>query len=240
MINFIFILLLFIFQKDPLYNKEGRPSSWGINLFVKNNEQSLIKEYEYLVDSLYDIAIFTEDLGEDGDLGEFYIPDQIVITNREKFIDYEFKSLSKFKQRTVSYTERTVKAVIFHEITHAYFNQEIYLMKDSVFSEYMTLRMFPNPSTQFGAEFIEEGVCEYIVYYLNESAAIGDIFIPENIDDLLDPLNRVNITYVYSVLFLKDFLDKKGFQKGIEILISNKPPSYEEILNPELYFNRLK
>jgi len=106
--------------------------------------------------------------------------------------------------------------------------------------EYGSLRMFPNPSTQFGTQFIEEGICEYVVYYLHESNPIKNIVIPKTMDDLMDDMNRVNILYVYSVYVLQDFLDKEGLKKGIEILLSNKPPTYEEILKPELFFNRLE
>lgn len=243
----ILILLLFSLypQKDPFYNKEGKPSSYGIYTYVKKNELDIIKEYEYRVDTLYDVFITTEDLSKtsNGDLGEFYLPDYIIITNEEKYIAYEFKQLSKFKQKIVSYTERTVKAVIFHELTHAYFNQILFIMRNNnmyVSPEYGAFRIFPNPGSRFSSTFIEEGICEYMIYYLEESSPLKNIPIPDNMTDLLDEGNKVNNLYCYSVIFLKDFLDKNGIRKGIEILIGNKPPTYEEILKPELFYNRLK
>lgn len=242
--GFILISLsLFYPQKDPNYNKQGRPSTYGINAYIKNNEESLIREYENRVDTLYDINIFTDNLDEtsDGDLGQFYIPDYVVVTNRENYVAYEFNQLSKFKQKTTSYRERTVKAVIFHELTHAYFYQISIIMRNNneyISPEYSTLRMFP--ISKFNIDFIEEGICEYIVYHLNESNPIKDIPIPDNLIDLLDENNTVNNIYCYSVIFLKDFLDKYGVKEGVRILISNNPPSYEEILNPELFYNRLK
>jgi hypothetical protein len=240
-----FLFLFYPTQKDPNYNKQGRPSTYGITTYIKNNELSIIKEYEYRVDTLYDVYIYTEDLSEssDDELGQFYLPSDIIITNEEKFVAYEFKQLSKFKQKSLAYNERTVKAVIFHELTHAYFNQVMFLMNQNnqyVSPEYGSLRMFSNPSTRFGTEFIEEGICEYVIYYLKESNPIEHIPIPENENDLLADENKVNNLYCYSVIFLKDFLDKYGIYKGIEILIGNKPPSYEEILNPPLFFNRIK
>jgi hypothetical protein len=249
MIYIIRILLLFFFflhpQKDPYYNKQGKPSTYGINSYIKNNQVDLLKEYKYRIDTLYDVYIYTENLSEtsQGDLGEFYLPDYVIITNEEKYIAYEFKQLSKFKQKTVTYADRTVKAVLFHELTHAYFNQTLITMKnDSMYvsPEYGTFRMFPTPSSRFGSTFIEEGICEYVIYYLQESAPIKDIPVPDNVIDLLDDDNKVNNLYCYSVIFLKDFLDKNGIKKGIQILIGNKPPSYEEILNPKLFYERLK
>lgn len=239
----LLILLLFHPQKDPFYNKEKRPSTYGINTYIKNNEQSLIREYEYRIDTLYDVNIYTEDLGDDidGDLGEFYIPDYIVITNRERFVAYEFNQLSKFKQKTVPYTERTVKGVVFHELTHAYFHQVMAIMRNenrNISPEYSNFRIVPISS--FSTTFIEEGICEYVLYFLNEGNPIKDIPIPANTKELIDENNKINNLYCYSVIFLKNFLDENGLKKGIEILISNKPPVYEEILNPPLFYARLK
>lgn len=242
----IILTLLLLFshpQKDPNYNKQGRPSTYGINTYIKNNEESLIQEYEYRVDTLFDVYIYTDNLDEisDGDLGQFYIPDYIVVTNQEKYVAYEFKELSKFKQKSTSYRERTVKAVVFHELTHAYFYYMMITMRNNgerISPEYSTLRMFPIP--KFNIDFIEEGICEYMVYHLNESNPIKDIPIPDNVTDLLDENNIINNIYCYSVIFLKDFLDKHGVKQGMKILIGNNPPTYEEILNPELYYKRLK
>jgi hypothetical protein len=250
MSNSIYILFLFFIlffsQKDPYYNKKGIPSTYGINTYVKNNEESLIKEYEYRVDTLYDVYIWTENLGETSNyenLGEFNLPNDVTITNEEKYVAYEFKDLSKFKQRSLNYTDRTVKAVIFHELTHAYFNKSIIQLRNKnidISPEYSTFRIYPASEYQFGAEFIEEGVCEYIIYYLNENASLENVPIPENKTELLDKKNKINNVYYYSVLYLKDFLDKYGVKKGIKILLINKAPNYEEILNSELFFNRLK
>jgi hypothetical protein len=240
-----FLFLLFPIQKDPRYNKQGKPSTYGINTYVKDNQSNIIKEYEYLIDSLYDVYIYTENISEtsdEGELGQFYLPDYIVITNEEKYIAYEFKYMSKFKQKSIPYNERTVKAVIFHELTHAYFNQVMINMRNNnqyTSPEYGSLRMFPDLSTRFGAIFIEEGICEYMVYYFNEANPIKDVPIPVNEDELLSDSNRTNNLYYYSVVFLKDFLDKYGIHKGMEILISNKPPTSKEILNPKLFFKRL-
>lgn len=245
LITFFLFVSYIIPQKDPMYNQQGKPSTWGVTTYISNNEESLIAEYEYRIDTIYDVYIFAEKLietSDDNELGQFYLPDNVVITNEERYVAYEFKDLSKFKQRSLNYTDRTVKAVVFHELTHAYFNQILLIRKYndlSVSPEYGTIRMFPNPTTRFGAEFIEEGVCEYVVYYLDESAPLKNVPIPDNEEDLVDTRNAVNNLYYYSVIFLKDFLDENGLEKGIEILISNKPPTYQEILKPELYFKRL-
>jgi len=233
-------------SKDPYYNRNGKPSTYGINAFIKLNHDNLIKEYEFLVDTIYDVYMYSENLSESSDgksLGEFYIPDQIIITNEERYVEYEWKNLSKYKQKVYPYTTRTVKAVIFHELTHAYFYQNIYLLKQEekqISAEYGMIRMFPNPSLRFGATFIEEGICEYAVYMLNESPPLGEFQIPTTSEELTNKDNETTVLYQYSVLFLKDFLDTQGFKKGIQILLQNRPPNYEEMLKPQQFFGRLK
>ena len=249
MINILYILLfLTIFvpkQKDPRYNKQGYPSTYGIDKFIKENQDNLVKEYEYLIgDTLYDVNIFTENLSETskGELGMFYLPDYIIITDDEVYVEYEFKNLSKFRQRNITFKDRTVKAVVFHELTHAYLNQiEVLMTTDGkkVSREYQNFNMIPISESAFGVDFIEEGICEYTVYFLNESIDRDDIEAPETIHEVFENENNL-ITYRYSVYFLKDFLDKNGFKNGIKILLQNKPPTYKEILYSPQFFNRLQ
>jgi len=237
----VIILLLISFQKkdSTLYNKHGKPSSIGITQFINKNHDNIIAEYEFKIDTLFDIFIYTEDLGSESE-GVFYLPGEIIINNREIFIEFEFKNLTKFRQKISSYNDRTVKATAFHELTHVYFYQAVYLLQNSgirVMPEYQNIRLIP--TLNLGATFIEEGVCEYVVYYLKETAPIFNSVIPTSEKELLDELNRTNTLYVYSVLFLRDFLDEYGIQKGVEILLTNSPPSYKEMLEPKLFFNRL-
>ena len=61
----ILILILFVFpqmrQDYPL--KNGRPTSKGIEQYVEDNAESLIREYQnFIGDTLYNIYIYTEDL----------------------------------------------------------------------------------------------------------------------------------------------------------------------------------
>lgn len=248
---FILSLILFLFTSfnysvnDPYYNRKKLPSTWGIDQFVKENHDIIINEYENRIDTLYDVYLWTTDLSKMSDdytMGEFFPPDQIVITNEERYVAYDFSDMPKSRQRISTFYDRTVKAVIFHELTHAYFNQVVTLLKNQdkpVSPEYSFLRIYPNLGLRFGTTFIEEGICEYVVYYLNESAPLGNIKIPKTTEELVSSDNNINSVYYYSVYFLKDFLDEHGINKGIEILVTNKPPDYNEIINPELYFNRL-
>lgn len=63
--------------------------------------------------------------------------------------------------------------------------------------------------------------------------------------DLRDKNKRYLILYNYASQYLKNFMDIQILKSGkikypIFILLLNRPPNYQEILNPNLYFNRLK
>jgi hypothetical protein len=240
-------LSLCLQQKDPAYyNKEGKPSSQGILKYIMQNEKNIISEYEYKVDSIYDVYIFTEDMeGDDSlDMGHFYIPDQIAISMSERYSEYEFKNLSKSEQREASYyLEKTVNAVIFHELTHVYIRQtRILLAEDttvSISSAYNDISSIMNPQIAYGASFIEEGICEYTVCHTGEDIFPKNPWKPRKEEDFLRSDLNYPIKYVYSIYFLKEFLDEYGLKRGIEILLINKPPAFKEILEPNLFFNRL-
>jgi len=63
--------------------------------------------------------------------------------------------------------------------------------------------------------------------------------IPKNIEELTERENRYKFQYKFSSQFVKTFLDTTGLKKGIKILLHNPPPNYEEILEPDRFFNRL-
>ena len=65
-------------------------------------------------------------------------------------------------------------------------------------------------------------------------------YIPKKLSDLSKPENAHDIFYRYSAYTLVEFLDTTGLKRGIKILLHNRPPSSEEILEPELFFARLE
>lgn len=209
-LNIFFVFFFFLSpQEDPYYNKSGNPSTYGITRYVEKFSDNIIMEYGFKVDTLYYVEVFTDNLSElsdKNDLGNFFpIDNIIVITNEEKYVEYEYADLSKFKQKITPYTDRTVKAVIFHELTHAYFYQTIAIMKmnnEYVSSEYGYINVYPQSELRFGSEFIEEGICEYVVYYLKESSPMENIFIPKTKKDLVNSDNEIYVKYHYSAHFL--------------------------------------
>jgi hypothetical protein len=64
-------------------------------------------------------------------------------------------------------------------------------------------------------------------------------------NDLKNKYYRQDIFYGYASQYLKDFMDYQTLKFGkikypIMILVKNQPPNYEEILNPDKFFKRLK
>jgi hypothetical protein len=243
--NKIIIILIISLNCLTLQSQRSKPTSKGITQYIESYQDTLINEYESKIDTLYEVLIYTENLDRwDGELGDFYIPNEVVITNKEKFVAYEFKYLSRFKQLSLSPNDRTVKGVVFHELTHAYFYKKVItLTKEhrnvNHYYSYGTLYYLSDPEAKFGVKFIEEGICEYVMYYINEAPFIKEYSIPKTKEELIDLTMEINNIYYYSPNYLKNFLDKYGISKSIEILITNKPPSYFEILVPRAFFTRL-
>jgi hypothetical protein len=91
-----------------------------------------------------------------------------------------------------------------------------------------------------GPKFIEEGICEYVTLEMNEILARRRPYIPKKPADLQRLDKTYDIYYSYAAYSLDKFLDTAGLKRGIKILLHNRPPSVEEILEPDLFFARLK
>lgn len=257
----IFLILLFLLpfgllslqKEEPALYKHGKPTSRGIDYYIKTNKENFVKEYQtFIKDTLYNYYVSADNFNTfpDNDsleLGRFYIPDEIIINNEEKYCDYEIKFVSKFKKRILTEYDMFVKGVVMHELTHDYFYQIILEMRMDttmhVNTAYNNFRMFPSRESGFASEFIEEGICNYVAVKMQEKVQYT-IYDLTNINDITNKENMFNIKYRYSEEYVKDFLDLTTKQygrvkEGIKILLANKPPTYEEMLNPNLFFNRL-
>jgi hypothetical protein len=254
MYKIVIILFLFLLQQKELSYHSGKPTSKGVDEYIKTNESAFVKEYQIFVkDTLYNYYIHTQNFTEFADydsieLGRFYIPDEIIITNETKYKDYSIDHFSKFKRKFLNENDQFVKAVVMHELTHDYFYQiilEMRMQNKYISPEYNNIILLPNNENSYGTNFIEEGVCEYVPIKMGEKLLYDNVEIPDNISQLLDNTNIFKFKYKYSSEYVKNYLDsttiKYGTLKsGIQILLSNKPPTYKEIMNPNLYFNRLK
>jgi hypothetical protein len=251
----LFILLLIPQQEIKYPYKNGKPTSRGIDYYIQVNKYKILDEFQkFINDTIFlNVGISTDNLSnymdyDSLDLGYHFTysdgSDEIIIDNQEKYVAYDINELSKFKKLNLSIRNAFVKTALIHEFGHTYFLQVILQAHaDSlqVYKEYDRrngIRMYPNPEEEYGSEFISEGVSQYIVQGMKQQIQ-NKQFIPKTIQDLTDRNNRYNVKYSYSIEFLKKFLDVIGLKYGIRILVTNKPPTYQEILNPKLFYNRL-
>lgn len=244
----LFLLVPLMEQQDyPL--KNGRPTSKGIDRYVEENAERLIHEFqEFIDDTLYNTNIYTDDLSKNIDqnpleLGNYY-PNEIFINNAEIFLAYELGMLSRKSRDTIHNTNLFVKTAVLHELMHHYFYQlgiEM-LRRDSIRVDraYQSFFKIYSYRDEPGPRFIEEGVCEYVTQKMKESIFQRRPYIPRKPSDLSKEENAYYVFYNYSAYYLSEFLDSKGLKRGVKILLHNSPPSTEEILDPELFFARLK
>lgn len=255
MTRFLFILLSFLFlsfsQDKYIYPyKYGKPTTAGIKQYVYDNEENFIAEYSAFVhDTIYDASFNTDKLSEyynsdSNELGCFFYPNSITITNEEMFLDYELSRVNKYNRKSLIESNRFVKGTVMHEMTHVYFYQiirEMQYEKMKVNALYRNnINIFPNNT--YGAEFIEEGVCEYVAELMDEIVPCKYIYKPKNLNEIIINRNQYEIKYRYSRIYVKGFLSQysDSLKTGIKILLRNEPPTTEEMLTPEIYYQKLK
>lgn len=245
----LFLLLIPLHEKPDYPLKNGKPTSRGIDLYIEENADRLIAEYQDFVgDRLFDVWIYSENLTEDGyydscELGRYY-PNEVFITNAEVFLAYELTGLSSAGRNSLSGTNLFVKSAVFHELTHHYIYQLGIEMthRDSIELDraYQTFfRIYSAPSGP-GSKFIEEGICEYVCVRMGEIINPKQVYIPQTPEDLELKENQYKVFYKYATHYVSTFLDTTGLKKGIITLLHNPPPGPGEILEPELFFARLK
>ena len=254
----IFLAITVLPQEALLLYKNGKPTTKGIDEYVNNNSNIFIDEFQlYIKDTLYnDVYITTTDLSKlvDCDKNELGFTEihsngyEIELTNQRKFNDYSINTLTKRggKKNFNEYSQ-FVKSVVFHELMHVYFRQmmQIEIMQEKLNHYYYNVQLVPNAEMRYGSAFLEEGLCEYLIRNKGEIMEYQNKYIPKTTKDLLDKENVFNVQYEYSSYYLQNFMDsctnKYGRMKpAIKIILENNPPNYNEILNPKLYFNRLK
>ncbi len=228
--------------------RDGRPTSEGIEQYIEDKSEAFILEYQKFVgDTLYDIWLYAEDLtsydvSDSMELGRYY-PSEIYISTAELFMAYELADLSQEQRDIIEESNKFVKAIVIHELTHDYINQISLEMRsiDSIRVDrtYQTSLWIIRSHETFGTTFIQEGICEYMSEKMGEVIPPKSPFIPKTIKDLTNRDNEYKVSYKYASHYLKAFLDTAGFKKGVKILLHNPPPTYMEILKPDLFFGRL-
>ena len=259
----IFIIFLYavpVQQQDNKYPKklvrfDGRPTTLAINLYINSNpnQKKFIEDYQKMInDTLYNDIFFRTETPKNKTILAYNTLSQsssceIVVNNNELYRALEYDSTKEYRE-----DDYFVEATVFHEISHYYFIQTILEMqkiRDISVNEYysQSITMFPNQEMQYGAKFIEEGFCEYVIQKYGKCPYFQNILIPESKADLLDKTKTFEYQYIYASKFLQEFLDlcivmenQHRLKWGLMIILHNRPPNYREILNPKLYFDRLE
>jgi len=241
----IFLLVILIQQDDY---KWGRPTSKGVDNYVERNEYQFIIDYQNFVnDTLhFEPFISTDDLSDyvnytRGDMGYFERPDNIIISNEPRYIDYEVQRLSEYEKNRYREATQFVRAVVIHELTHCYFYQIIMIAQYNKKLEYewrQGLRMIP--VDDYGTDFLEEGICEYVVEMMGEMIVSTEVKTINKSDLSTANRNQQRVKYGYSRQFVKPIVDEYGLKAAVFLIVYNKPPTEEEILKPQLYYDRLK
>ena len=224
------------------YYDRGKPTPEGIERFILENEHQLAQDYmNFVQDTLYyyhiwadEVPVYNENAYETFELGIYYFPGDIIISNENKYIDYAVDSLS-FIKRNLTISNKFVKGCVFHELTHIWFQQILSEMKHEVSPEHRNFRIYSTPDRDYGADFIEEGICEYVAH------KAGEIIYPKNYaPDLENEWNTYKIKYQYAEYYVRQILDKyDNIKEGIKMILRVSPPNKEEIRNPELYYQRV-
>jgi hypothetical protein len=230
------------------------PTKYGIQHYIDLNKSSVVNTVEnFIGDTIFSYSIKADNLSEYQDYdsleaGRFFPEDEIVLTNELKFYDYELSFVPKWKQKEFDNNTKFVKGVLIHEFIHLYTYQFIYDCLGNnipINNEYFNFNMFPSRKSYYASEFIEEGICEYVVMKLKEGifsdykldCLDGDSEV--NVSKFTQIQNTYDIKYQYSRTYVQRIFEKNSFRKALLIIFTCKPPSYEELLCPDKYYSRL-
>ena len=241
----LLILLLFIFPQQKLEYNNGIPTKLGIDTYVNSsvNQKRFIKEYQKLVkDSLYNDIFFVTKTPPKKEKNPVLAYNtlsltydcEITVNDLENYRAFEYDTLKAY---AYSQDDYFLKATIFHEMTHYYFMQcvlEMQKVLNKNVNQYYTygISMIPNEEYQYGASFIEEGVCEYVIQKWKLCPELLQYHTPINKFDFRDKELNYDIKYMYASNYLKKFLNsKKTLKEGLLIILSYDPPNFTEILH---------
>ena len=84
-----------------------------------------------------------------------------------------------------------------------------------------------------------------MVQLWGESPEFKNVLPPENQRDLQNANEEFDLVYKYASKYLKPYLDScirsdGRVKQGVLQILQHRPPNYKEILEPHLYFQRLK
>jgi hypothetical protein len=248
-------------QKTRLLYPDDSPTTYGIQQYVNNreNQDKWFREYQELIrDTLYnDIQYQTEKFNKSTDnrhdpdvlayIDLFQSSDAVVhVDIRERYRGLELKTFKPYRTED----DYFLRSTIYHEISHYYFFQcqmELTRVRHLHVDQYWCkdLILLPQAELRYGQHFIEEGLCQYLVQLWGESPEFKTIVVPVDQRDFQKPDKEFDLVYKYASKYLKPYLDScirvdGRVKQGVLQILEHRPPNYKEILEPHLYFDRLK
>ena len=121
----IFLLSPFAGQKEFRYYEHGKPTAQGIARYVFIHEHEFAQEYmDFVGDSLQEYSITVDDLSlymlyDTVEMGRYYYPAEIIITDEAKYVEYAVDSLTNWQRKSMV-SNKFVKGCIYHELTHVW------------------------------------------------------------------------------------------------------------------------
>jgi len=247
MMPLVTILLLLLYspvsgQNEFRYYAHGEPTAKGIARYVYIHENEFVKEYtDFIEDSLQEYSITVDNLSlymqyDTIEMGRYYYPTEIIITDETKYIDYAVDSLVPWEKKSII-SNKFVKGCVFHELTHIWIQQimrEMRYLGMAISPEYSNFRLYHEVNRGYGAEFLEEGICEYV------ASEAGEILFPDRvIPDYSKGWNSFEIKYLYAEYYVRPIMERSGNMKdGIMKILQTPPPTQEEIQYPHLFYER--
>ena len=243
------------YPQQKLEYSNGRPTTMGIYWYINDNQnqRKFILEYQKIIkDSIYNDIYYKTETPKKKTVILAYNniginSCEIIVYNQENYraFEYDTTKIGEYYDN-----DDFLKAIVMHEISHYYFYQvimEMQKIKHYKIDEYYTadLYVFPNQELQYGSKFIEEGFCEYVIQRFNLTPEFVNVRIPQYKKDFEDQSANFDIQYIYSSKYLWNFLDMSigltgSVKEGLMIILNNRPPNYQEMLKPAMYFDRLK
>jgi len=236
--TFFLSMLFNSFGQNYLLNSENKPSKRGINYYVIENNELIKKQFNQKFNfELGYSTIKTDNLElytgyKPNELGYYFGEGEIIIDNSEKFLGYsnlDFEDREKYSE-----TNAFVRGALIHEYAHQAI-EEISI-EESISENEVVISLF-NQKKNFFLEFIEEGIAEYCALKSGEVISTFRYETPESQEELGDTANIYKFKYKYASYFVEPVLKKYGFREGVKELLKN-PPTLEEVLNKELYYEK--
>ncbi len=214
--------------------------------FVNNNLEDTVQELEELYDiQIDDVNVGFIRIGPTNPSLAIYVAeiDSIFIAINKPVELVQRSDNPSFLTRITGKKDiMTTKGILQHEIGHDYSSQVRNKLKEKgVYNNSWDHTpfdyLFPNKL------LVEEGIAEYFSIESGENLRRSSLSWPTTIQEFIYPNieeGRKSASYYsHGYEYIKPILDELGVEEGITRIYSHAVPSEEEILNPELYRERI-